>query len=62
MLVGCGVEQIDNLKEQLRAFQDGEIFFEFIIPRMGKRVDVLLLIDGVIFVLEYKAGAKINDR
>ncbi|MBL1146709.1 MAG: DUF2075 domain-containing protein [Pseudomonadota bacterium] len=56
------VEQIDNLKEQLCNFQNGKIFFEFAIPRMGKRVDVLLLIHGVVFVLEYKAGAKKHER
>ena len=26
-----------------------ELSFEFSIPRMGKRVDVLLLIEGVVF-------------
>jgi DUF2075 family protein len=53
--------QINSLKEQLRDFQDGEVFFEFSIPRMGKRVDVLLLIDGVIWVIEYKVGANTHD-
>ena len=51
------IEQIDNLKEQLQNHTDGEIFFEFSIPRMGKRVDVLLFINNIIFVLEYKTGA-----
>ncbi len=56
------LKQIGNLKEQLPDFLPGEIFFEFSIPRMGKRVDVLLLINGVIFVIEYKVGAKHHDR
>lgn len=56
------IEQIVNLKEQVTAFGQGEIFFEFSIPRMGKRVDVLLLIDGVVFVVEYKTGAKAHDK
>jgi schlafen family protein len=56
------IEQIANLKGQLSGFHDGDVFFEFSIPRMGKRVDVLLLIYGVIFVLEYKAGAKKHER
>ncbi len=56
------VEQIENLKDQLKDFQNGDIFFEFSIPRMGKRVDVLLLIYGVIFVLEYKTGAKKHEK
>ncbi len=54
------IEQIANLKSQLQGLS-GEIFFEFVIPRMGKRVDVVLLIGGIVFVLEYKAGAKTYD-
>ena len=34
----------------------GHIFFEFAIPRMGKRVDVVLLVGDIIFVLEFKVG------
>jgi hypothetical protein len=48
--------QIAHLKHQLVAFPNGFVFFEFAIPRVGKRVDVLLLIDGIIFVVEYKVG------
>ncbi|MBO5155926.1 MAG: DUF2075 domain-containing protein [Prevotella sp.] len=32
------------------------IFFEYEIPRLGKRVDVVLLINGVVFCLEFKVG------
>ncbi len=35
----------------------GNVFFEFSIPRMGRRADVVLLLDGVVFVLEFKVGA-----
>lgn len=35
----------------------GDIYFEFSIPRMGKRVDVLLVIESAIFVVEFKVGA-----
>ncbi len=56
------ISQIENLKEQLKDFKKGQIFFEFTIPRMGKRADVLLLIDSIVFVLEYKVGAKQYDR
>ena len=31
---------------------------EFAVPRLGKRIDVLTIIDGVIFVLEYKVGER----
>lgn len=52
------VLQIENLKNELTPFPYGEIHLEFIIPRMGKRVDVVIVIGGVIFVVEYKVGAK----
>jgi hypothetical protein len=48
--------QTTQLQQQL-ADISGEIYFEFSIPRMGKRVDVLLVIGAAIFVLEYKVGA-----
>lgn len=56
------LEQIDGLKLQLTGMCDGEIFFEFSIPRMGKRVDVVVLINDIVFVLEYKVGAKKHDK
>ena len=34
----------------------GEIIFEYDIPRLGKRVDVVLLLRGIIFCLEFKVG------
>ena len=37
---------------------NGHLFFEFAIPRMGKRVDVVLTHRGVIFLLEFKVGEK----
>lgn len=49
-------EEIVLLREILEDYQGrGRIFFEYIIPRIGKRIDVVLLIDGVIFLLEFKA-------
>ena len=36
----------------------GSVFFEFSTPRMGRRVDVALILDGVVFVLEFKVGAR----
>ncbi len=41
---------------------DGNIFFEYSIPRLGKRADVILLIKNVVIVLEYKVGAKSYER
>ena len=47
--------QIDQLQSILGG-DHGAIYFEYAIPRMGKRVDVVLVIGAAIFVLEYKVG------
>lgn len=49
--------QITILKKVLQAYQ-GKIYFEYTIPRMGKRIDVLCLIGSGIFILEFKVGEK----
>jgi hypothetical protein len=49
------LEEIRILKHVLSDVQ-GSIYFEYAIPRMGKRIDVVLLIGSVIFVLEFKVG------
>lgn len=36
--------------------KDGIIVFEYDIPRLGKRIDVVLLLDGIIFCVEFKVG------
>jgi hypothetical protein len=36
----------------------GSIYFEYSIPRMGQRIDVIILIGAVIFILEFKIGEK----
>lgn len=48
-------EEIKILHEALVSFQ-GSIYFEYSIPRMGQRIDVVLLIGAAIFVLEFKTG------
>ncbi len=50
------IKQIEILKSELRAFKHGQIYFEFSIPRMGKRVDNILIIEDFIFVVEFKVG------
>ncbi len=35
---------------------DGQIIFEYDIPRLGKRIDALLLYKGIVFCLEFKVG------
>jgi hypothetical protein len=53
--------QIDLLQEQLTGLE-GWVFFEFNIPRMGRRVDVILVLGSVIFALEFKVGETTYDR
>ena len=36
--------------------RNGRIVFEYDIPRLGKRIDVVLLYKGIIFCLEFKVG------
>ena len=49
-------EEIELLKNVLLSYIDrGHIYFEYSIPRMGRRIDVVLLIDGVVLLLEFKA-------
>lgn len=47
--------QIPILKKALYGYS-GTLFFEFSIPRMGKRVDALVIIDNIVFVIEFKIG------
>jgi hypothetical protein len=50
------IKQIQILKDALQLFKEGQIYFEFAIPRMGKRVDNILIINDLILVLEFKIG------
>ena len=49
------IEEIRILQESLSQRQ-GSIYFEYSIPRMGQRIDVVVLIGPIIFVLEFKIG------
>ncbi|MDA1195824.1 MAG: DUF2075 domain-containing protein, partial [Planctomycetota bacterium] len=49
--------QIGHLKRVLAEWEREHVYFEFSIPRMGKRADVVILLSGVIVVLEYKVHA-----
>ncbi len=48
--------EVQILKDQLRSFLEGRIIFEYTIPRMGKRVDVVILYKNIVFLLEFKCG------
>lgn len=49
-------QEVKILKNQLKSFTEGKILFEYTIPRMGKRVDVVLLHKNIVFLLEFKCG------
>ncbi|ENX04322.1 hypothetical protein F900_00307 [Acinetobacter modestus] len=49
------LEQIEFLQQELNDVC-GHLYFEFSIPRMGKRVDNILIINNLIFVIEFKVG------
>jgi len=52
-------EEIHILKKLLHPYRhQGTVFFEYSIPRLGRRIDVVALIGHVIFVLEFKVGEK----
>lgn len=55
-------EEIRILKDALAAYRDqGAVYFEYSVPRLGKRIDVVALIGPVIFVLEFKVGEERFD-
>jgi len=53
--------EIEFLQSKLSGLA-GSILFEFNIPRMGRRIDVVLVIGPVIFAIEFKVGEKTFDR
>lgn len=55
------IEEIKILKRELNGF-DGKVIFEYTIPRMGKRVDNIVLHNNIVFVLEFKCGSKKYNR
>lgn len=51
-------EEVSILKNCLSFYkkENGHIIFEYDIPRLGKRIDVVLFFRGIIFCLEFKIG------
>lgn len=52
-------EEIKILKRELANLDDtnGRVLFEYTIPRMGKRVDSIVLYKNIVFILEFKCGS-----
>src|SRR5690242_426441 len=54
--------QISHLRQLAVALPDAHFLLEFLIPRMGRRADLIIITGGVVFVVEYKIGAQQFDR
>ncbi len=51
-------EEIEIMKYALVPYCNrGKVYFEYDIPRLGGRIDVLAVIDNVIFIIEFKVGS-----
>ena len=59
---GAWLRQILIMRDALDAQPDFTLYFEFSIPRMGKRADAVLVIADCIFVIEFKVGSDQFDR
>ncbi len=57
-------EEIEIMQRVLKQWKEekGEIIFEYSIPRLGKRIDVVLLLRGIVFVIEFKVGNNTYSR
>lgn len=54
-------DEITLLKAQLAGIS-GAIYLEFTIPRMGRRIDAVVISGPVVFAIEFKVGSKEFDR
>lgn len=72
LVAGCEFAVLPTQRDawafQIRMLQNvlvsisGSIFFEFSIPRMGRRIDVVLLVGPIVFALQFKIGEADFDR
>ena len=51
-------EEISIIKKIIEPYknENGQVISEYNIPRLGKRIDVVLLFKGIIFCIEFKVG------
>lgn len=49
------LEELRVMRSVLKNYKNrGSVYFEYNMPRMGRRADVIVLIDDVVFVIEFK--------
>jgi hypothetical protein len=53
--------QIEHLRALAAELPTAHFFMEFLIPRMGRRADLIVILGGVIFVVEYKVGQQFGS-
>jgi len=54
--------EIALLKSWLADYREGSVFLEFTIPRMGRRIDAVLLLGELVVVIEFKVGQSRVER
>jgi hypothetical protein len=50
------IEEVAILRNCLREVREGYLLLEYAIPRVGKRIDAVVLTSGIVFALEFKVG------
>lgn len=55
------LQEIEILKRELNGVDEGALFLEFVIPRMGKRADCVILIGSTVYVIEFKVGSSASE-
>ena len=58
---GSWNKEINDMQRILHD-KKGQIIFEYNIPRLGKYIDIVLLINGIIFVVEYKSWSQNYEK
>ena len=56
------ISEVEILKSALIDLPNSHVAFEYAIPRMGKRVDVVVLYEGIVFVIEFKVGESDHSK
>jgi hypothetical protein len=59
---GAWEREIAILRDVLAPYRgEGKLYLEFDVPRMGKRIDAVVVLRNVVFVLEFKVGAATHE-
>ena len=51
------IGSIWDIRKAITNLDDAHVFLEFVIPRMGRRADCIIIFRGCVFVIEYKIGS-----